>query len=411
MQTIRSSKPSPRPRPPRLIFLIALIGPGVLGLAADNDAGGMLSYVVTGASHHLLWFIPALLVMAPITYFIQELALRVAVATKKPFALLITAEFGCWPARINAICLHGLNLLTLVSEFVGMALALSWFGVPWSVGVLSSFGLVILVTRLKSYRHVERLMLALAGLTLAFIPLCLMLHLNLVRIQAALGSWHPTGSMPFLLLALAGNAVAPWMIYWQQNATWAGPAQNLSRGRTDIRLGIVVQLVMAVVALFIGALAATPHTGLTIPIANLTRLAGPLGRMLFAVGLFDAGFVAAVTIGLSSSWMIRELLAPTTVRQRPATPTDGLSGWVHAATLALAAALVLLPHLSPAQIALWAQAGSGLFMPVSLFFLAWIAARSRDMGRMRMHLRRTLLFTVIILAFVGLGLWTILGLI
>ena len=85
------------------------MGPGVLGLAADNDAGGILSYVVTGATHHLLWFIPALLVMAPVTYFIQELALRVAVATKKPFAALITEQFGIWPARINGLCLHGLN--------------------------------------------------------------------------------------------------------------------------------------------------------------------------------------------------------------------------------------------------------------------------------------------------------------
>jgi len=404
---MRTPNRPPNPSPPRLVLLLTLMGPGVLGLAADNDAGGILSYVVTGATHHLLWFIPALLVMAPVTYFIQELALRVAVATKKPFAALITEQFGIWPARINGLCLHGLNLLTLVSEFVGMALALSWFGIPWALGVIVSLSLVILVTRLKSYQRIERLMLAFAGFTFAFIPLGLMLHVNLSRVQAAFGSWSLGGSTPFLLLALAGNAVAPWMIYWQQNATWAGTPQNLQRGRTDVRLGIVVQIVMAVVALFIGALAAGRKPPLIIPIANLTRIAGPLGRTLFAVGLFDAGFLAAVTIGLSSSWMIRELLAPTLASQRPHTPTEGIAGWVHAASLLVAAALVLLPGLSPAQIAVWAQAASGLFMPVTLFFLAWIAVRSGAMGSMRMHLRRTFLFAAIILGFLALGLWSI----
>jgi Mn2+/Fe2+ NRAMP family transporter len=86
-----------------------------------------------------------------------------------------------------------------------------------------------------------------------------------------------------------------------------------------------------------------------------------------------------------------------------------MAGWIHAVTLALAAAVVLLPGIPPAKIALWAQASSGLFMPFSLFFLAWIAVRSRDMGPMRMHLRRTVLFAAIILAFIALGLWTALG--
>ena len=401
----------PPPTPPRLWPILALMGPGVLGLAADNDAGGVLSYVVTGASRHLLWFIPALLLMAPITYFIQELALRVAVATQKPFAALMTSQFGSLIARTNGIALHGLNLLTLISEFVGMALALSWFGLPWTPGVLCSFGLVILVTRLKNYRQIERLMLAFAGLTFAFIPLGFMLHLNMSRVSLAFGSLRLGPSTPFLLLALAGNAVAPWMIYWQQNATWAGPPRHLRRGRADIRLGIIVQLLMAVMALLIGALAANKRSSLTIPIANLTHIAGPAGRWLFAIGLFDAGFVAAVTIGLSSSWMIRELMLPSSPTSRLRTPTDGAAGWIHALTLSLAATVVLVPGIDPAKIALWAQAASGLFMPITLFFLAWIALRNRDMGIMRMHRRRTALFGVIILAFVALGVWSIAGMV
>lgn len=409
MQTMRFPDPPPDhgPRPPRILILMAVMGPGVLGLAADNDAGGMLSYVVTGASRHLLWFIPALLVMAPITYLIQELALRVAIATRTPFARLISRHFGSKLALANGLVLHSLNLLTLISEFMGMALALSWFGVPWLVGVSLSLLLVLLVTRLKNYVTVERLMLGFSALTFAFIPIALMLNVTVPRIRAALGSVHMAPSIPFLLLALVGNAVAPWMIYWQQNATWAGQPQTLRRGRADIRLGIAVQMIMAVSALWIGALAAGAHPLTSIPIANITRIAGPVGRLLFSVGLFDAGFLAAVTIGLSSSWMLRELLAPSGPLERPRTPTEGRAGLIHALSLGLAAAIVSIPNLSPAAIALWAQAASGLLMPITLFFLAYLASRTDEMGLMHMHLRRALVFFAVIAGFVGLGIWTI----
>ncbi len=390
----------------RMAFL-AIIGPGVLGLAADNDAGGILSYVVTGATRHLLWFIPALLVMAPVTYFIQELALRVAIATEKPFVALITQHFGRWPARLNASVLHALNLLTLTSEFVGMTLSLSWFGVPWRLGLGVSLTLVVLTTRLQDYHRMERLLLICAGLTFALVPVCLLLDPSPARLVLSLGSIQPGAQTPFLLLALAGNAVAPWMIYWQQSATWAGATATLARGRADIRLGIAVQTVMATLALAIGALAGPGAQA--VPIAGLTRMAGPAGRLLFAAVLFDAGFIAAVTIGLSSSWMIRELLTSSGISDRQRTPTQGTTGHIHLATLAVSAGLVALPRLPSAGVALWAQAASGLVMPVSLFFLVWVAIRNRRMGAMRMHRRRTLLFIGIIAGFAVLGGWTIGG--
>ncbi len=394
----------------RKMAFLSVIGPGVLGLAADNDAGGILSYVVTGATRHLLWFIPALLVMAPVTYFIQELALRVAIATEKPFVTLITQHFGRWPARLNAGVLHALNLLTLTSEFVGMTLSLSWLGIPWRIGLGASLTLVILVTRLRDYRRVERLLLLCAGLTFALVPVCLLLHPSPARLALTFGSLlQPGAQTPFLLLALAGNAVAPWMIYWQQSATWADRTVTLTRGRADIRLGIAVQTIMAILALAIGALAGPGPRPQAVPIIVLTRVAGPAGRLLFAAALFDAGFIAAVTIGLSSSWMIRELITASGIADRQRTPTEGNTGRIHLATLGVSAGLVALPHLASAAVALWAQAASGLLMPVSLYFLVWVAIRNRRMGAMRMHRRRTLLFIIIIAGFAALSLWTVSG--
>lgn len=394
-----------------LIAVVAAVGPGVLGLAADNDAGGLLSYIVTGAARHLIWFVPALLIMAPVTYLIQELALRVAIATRAPFARLMTDAWGPGVTRFSAVALHALNLLTLVSEFAGMTLALALFGVPRLAGAALALILVLAVTRQASYRRVERLLLAVACLTFCLVPVVLLLHPTPSRLGESFFGGGSGSDTAFLLLALAGNAVAPWMIYWQQNAAWAGQAGDLARGRLDIWLGIAVQVGMATAALLVGALAAPPGGRLVVPVARLTLLAGPAGRDLFALALFDAGFVSAATIGLSSAWMLRELTARGPTGSHLRTPTGGVAGFIHGASLAAAALAVAWPGLSPAGVSLWAQAGSALWMPVSLIFLARLAGSPRWMGSMRLHGRAFWAIMLIVGGFLALAAWTIAGLV
>lgn len=412
MQFVPAESPAVSRREPRrlrlFLALIAAVGPGVLGLAADNDAGGLLSYIVTGASRHLIWFVPALLVMAPVTYLIQELALRVAVATRAPFGRLMTEAWGPGMTRLSALVLHALNLLTLVSEFAGMTLALSLVGLPRAAGAALALVLVLAVTRQASYRRVERVLLLVAGLTFALVPIVVLLHPTPVRLDAAFFGGRSGSDTAFLLLALAGNAVAPWMIYWQQNAAWAGQAgDDLARGRLDIWIGIGVQLIMATAALLIGALAAPRGGGLVVPLARLTALAGPIGRDLFAIALFDAGFVAAATIGLSSAWMLRELSAPGPAGSRLLTPTGGAAGFVHGASLVAAALAVAWPGLSPAAVSLWAQAGSALWMPISLVFLARIARTPGWMGGLRLRGWTFGAIALIVAGFLTLAAWTV----
>ncbi|MCY0882102.1 MAG: divalent metal cation transporter, partial [Firmicutes bacterium] len=195
---------------------LLIIGPGVLGLVTDNDAGGMISYLLTGASQHLQWFLPALIVMALITYFIQSTALRIAIASRLPFSQLLTNKFGIYVARIDATILHLLNVLILVTEFIGMSGALAFFGMPHTLGLWLSAALVIAFTSFRSYLSLERLLLSLALINLAFIPALFFLPTS-PHIWPRLFSGGDSAHLNFLLLALAGNAISPWMIYWQQN--------------------------------------------------------------------------------------------------------------------------------------------------------------------------------------------------
>lgn len=399
-----NTRPGRKPRRPRgaLVLLIMAIGPGVLGLAADNDAGGMLSYLVTGASRHLDWFVPALFVMAPITYLIQELALRVALATRLPYGKLLTRKFGRHAARLNGLVLYALNLVILMTEFLGMAMALGLIGVPWTVGLALSFGVVLAITSWQRYQPVERLLLWISVLNLIFIPAVFLLHPSPASWVMAF-SGRMSGHVGFLLLSLAGNAMAPWMIYWQQNAVWAGNVRTLADGRKDIRIGVLAQVVMASVVLLIGALAPSRGAPLQHPLIWLSHGAGPLVGDLFAIGIFNAGFLAACTISLSSAWMLRESWGRDD-HARHQMPTRGGSFALHGLTLVMAALGALVSIVPAGALALWAQALGALWMPVSVVLLGLIAADRHMMGPMVIHWRRKFLVIGTTLLFLGLAL-------
>ncbi len=387
MQNVKTRLPKTRHRH-TLWLLILAIGPGVLGLAADNDAGGMLSYVVTGASHHLEWFVAALILMAPLTYVVQELALRVAFATQKPYGQVIQNRLGTGWSRINGLVLHALNMVILVTEFLGMAMGENMIGIPWPVAVILAFAIVLAITSWSRYQSVERLLLWVSLVNLVFIPAAFLLHPSNVAWRAALGG-HFTPMIGFLMLSLAGNAMAPWMIYWQQNAVWAGQVRTLKAGRQDIMVGVVAQVAMATVALLIGALTPGSAVAFANPILWLQSHDSRAVADLVGVGIFNAGFLAACTISLSSAWMVRESWDPGT-HPRQEMPTRGGLFLLHLITLGLAALAAIFLWIPIGTLALWAQALGALWMPVSLVTLGLIARDRRTMGPMAIRWRRQL---------------------
>ena len=80
-----------------LTFLM-VFGPGLIVMEADNDAGAVSTYVQAGAqySKHLLWL---LLLLLPICYFIQEMVVRLGIATGQGHAAMIYRRFGKWWGR------------------------------------------------------------------------------------------------------------------------------------------------------------------------------------------------------------------------------------------------------------------------------------------------------------------------
>src|SRR5579862_9872429 len=91
---VRSFDTGPRlSRRSRLATLLAIMGPGLVVMVADNDAGGVSVYAQAGQDYglRLLW---PLLLLAPVLFVNQEMVARLGTVTGAGHARLIFERFG-----------------------------------------------------------------------------------------------------------------------------------------------------------------------------------------------------------------------------------------------------------------------------------------------------------------------------
>src|SRR3989454_11774683 len=119
----------------KLKTLLAIVGPGLIVMCGDNDAGAFSTYTQAGQNYGtaLLW---TLLLLVPVLYVNQEMVLRLGAVTGVGHARLIFERFGKFWGAFSVIDLFLLNALTIVTEFIGIALALNYLGLPRELGVI-----------------------------------------------------------------------------------------------------------------------------------------------------------------------------------------------------------------------------------------------------------------------------------
>ena len=118
----------------RTLALLAIIGPGLIVMVGDNDAGGVATYSQAGQNYgtSLLW---VLLLLIPVLIVNQEMVVRLGAVTGVGHARLINERFGRFWGWFSVGDLFLLNFLTIVTEFIGVSLALGYFGVSQYIAV------------------------------------------------------------------------------------------------------------------------------------------------------------------------------------------------------------------------------------------------------------------------------------
>ena len=155
--------------PARLLVLLAIMGPGLIVMVGDNDAGGVATYAQAGQNFGLtlLWTLPLLI---PVLIVNQEMVVRLGAVTGVGHARLIIERFGKFWGAFSVGDLFILNFLTIATEFIGVSLALEYFGIAYLAVPVAGVGL-ILMTVSGSFRRWERFMYVFVFAELPVMPL------------------------------------------------------------------------------------------------------------------------------------------------------------------------------------------------------------------------------------------------
>ncbi|OPA73659.1 hypothetical protein BVG16_27750 [Paenibacillus selenitireducens] len=371
----------------------ALLGPGLLAALANNDAGGVISYAVTGAQFGIGLFVPLVICLAPLAFTIQEMSMRLGAVTQEGFSRLALRRYGRFWGYYHISTLAFENLLTLITEFIGMTAGLVLLGLPLWLSSIICLLLVVTFVLFTGYWTKERIALFVGALNVIFLVVAAMTHPSIAEIGHAFAAWNVPVEMQdgmiWFIIATVGNAVAPWMIFFQGSGTIDKgiTAQELRFSRVDTALGSLIQVIIAAGIIICGA-ALFGHVqnisdaGPSEMIGALNDVVGRWPAILFGLGLFNAGFLASITVSLSSSWSIAELFGWSKSLNDKITEAPKFYA-VYIGSLVFAAIAILIPNLPLNLISIITQVIGGILMLPLLIFMVLMTSDKELMGEYR----------------------------
>ncbi len=370
----------------RLFLFLAIMGPGIITSNVDNDAGGITTYSVAGATlgYKCLWiFLPIIVALV----VIQEMCTRMGAVTGKGLADLIRERFG---VKITFYAMLGLllgNMGNIMSEFAGVAASMELFGVSKYISLpLAAFLVWWLVLR-WSYKVVERVFLAACLVYFCYIFSGYLAHplWGEVAKELVVPNFSFNSTYVVIMVGIIGTTIAPWMQFYIQSAVVEKgiTVKDYIYTKYDVIVGSIMVNLIAVFIVI--CCAATLHVkGIRIETAKeaalgLAPLAGAGASILFAIGLLNASLFSASILPLSTAYFLCEAFGleagiDKSWREAPA------FYWLYTILIIVGAGLILVPKISLIAVMFWSQVINGVMLPFVLIFMLKLVNNKDLMG-------------------------------
>jgi len=370
----------------KILFFLAILGPGIITGSVDNDAGGITTYSVAGAvyGYNLLWtLIPAFIVLL----VVQEMNARMGIVTGKGLADLIRENAG---VKVTFIIFIGLLLADIgntATEFAGVAGSMEVFGITKYISVPIIAAVIWFLVVKGDYKIAERIFLIFSVSLLVYVISALMGKPEWTEIGHAM--YHPKAKVNTeyiaMVIGIVGTTIAPWMQFYMQSSVIEKGLKM--KDYKYIMIDIVVGCLATVVVAFfiIVACAATLHTkGIVINEAKdaalaLKPLAGAIASQIFAFGLFIASIFSATILPLATAFYVCEAFGFEAGIDKK---WDEAREFyiLYTIIIIVSVLIILIPGVNLVKISLGSQVLNGLLLPVVLICMILLVNNKKIMG-------------------------------
>ncbi len=383
MRLFRRLKANPSLR--NLVIFFSIVGPGIITGRVDNDAGGITTYSVAGATYgyRLLWtLVPSFIALLAV----QEMNARMGIVTGKGLADLIRENFGVKITFYLFVCLLIADIGNTATEFAGVAGSMMVLGISKYVSVpIAGVAVWILVVK-GNYKISEKVFLLFSVFLLSYV----------VSAIAAKPDWGTIGSsliQPEIhwdrdyiatVLGLVGTTVAPWMQFYMQSSVIEKGIKIGDYKFTlwDVVLGCIATVVVAF--FIIVSCAATLHVNnIQIEEAKdaamaLRPLAGSLASQLFAFGLFVASIFSAAILPLATAFYVCEAFGFEAGIDKKFSEAPQFYT-LFTIIIILGVSIILIPNAPLITITIWTQVLNAIMLPIVLICMMIIVNKTEIM--------------------------------
>jgi Mn2+/Fe2+ NRAMP family transporter len=375
----------------RLALFLSVFGPATITAMADNDAGGVATYSIAGATlgYPILFLLLLITLLLGIT---QEMGMRLTIVARKGLADLIREKFGVKVALFMFASLFFANMATIVTELSAFKTTSALLNLPAipSLLVVVVFSFVFITW--GNYKLTEKIMLVSSLFFLSYIISAVMAKPDW---NLALGNlFYPHGVNPdkeylrnYLIIGMGvlGTTITPWGQYFISSFAYDKKIEKgrVSYSQIETYWGAFLtdffsffMIVATAATLFVNRVQLVSGEQAAMAIAPF---AGKLAGQLFAVGILNAGFMGLVIVSLSTAYAFAEFF--------------GLSGslndsfsksktfyFLYIIQLVIATAISLLPGVSLFKLAVATQVVNAVSLPLVLYFLIKLTSDKAIMG-------------------------------
>ena len=396
-----SLSPGEEPKQPERPKLFAIMGPGLITGASDDDPSGIATYSQAGAQfgYALGW---TLVLTYPLMCAIQQISAEIGRVTGRGLAGNLRRHYPGWLLNTAVGLLVVANTINIGADLGAMAAALKLLLPGPLLLYVAAFGALSVV--LEVFLRYARYVSVLKWLTLslfAYVATVFVVGVpwGTVFLHLLVPDITLRGNYLTVVVAVFGTTISPYLFFWQageevedmneraDSASLLDEPSAAPRELRRIRIDTYVGMGLSnIVALFIvWTTAATLHVNGFTNIqtsaqaaAALRPLAGPFAFTVFALGIIGTGLLtvpvlagsAAYAVGEARGWPIGLGRQPLKARAFYATIT--------AATV-VGVVLNFTP-LDPVKALIWSAVVNGVVAVPIMVMTVLMAARRDVMG-------------------------------